>query len=98
RASGRLVRAALLDLRAILAVSLGLEPGQGNEAQRRRVDAVTQPIGARPVGEDVTQVRIGAGRADLDPAHAVGGVDVLGDVLGLDRLDEAGPPGARIEL
>src|SRR2546428_6412746 len=43
-------------------------------------------------------MRVTPGGADFHPTHAVRGVAVLRDVVRLDRLDEARPAGARVEL
>jgi len=54
--------------------------------------------GRRAIGEDVTQVRIAACTQNLDPHHAVAGVAPRRDVFVGDRLEKAGPAGARLEL
>src|SRR4051794_30227020 len=66
--------------------------------KRERVDAPAQAGRRRPIREDVPQVRV-AGRAQrLLAGHAVGGVALDVDrVLG-DRLEEARPAGAGLEL
>ena len=70
-----------------------------DEAQRRRVDAVAQAAAvARPVVEDVAEVAVGAARAHLGADHAVRAVAQLLDVRRLDRLGEARPAAARLEL
>src|SRR5260221_6227696 len=66
------LRLPSLEERAVPAVPFGFELGDGNEAERRRVDAIAQAGRARTVGEEVTKMRIPAGRAHVHPAHAVG--------------------------
>src|SRR5438876_4962142 len=87
-----------LEERAVLAVAGFFELIGGNEAEGRGVDAVAQTRRRGTVVEEVTQVRVGAGRAHLHAAHAVRGVGELGDVGGFERPHEARPPGAGIEL
>src|SRR5688572_33253036 len=41
---------------------------------------------------------VAAGAGDLGAHHAVTRVGYLGHAVGLDRLEEAGPAGARLEL
>src|SRR4051794_9027042 len=48
--------------------------GSRLEVERERVDAVPLPGRLRPVREDVAEVRVARGAADLDAAHAVGRV------------------------
>src|SRR5690606_30907035 len=68
------------------------------EAQRRRVDAVAQAGGRRPVLEDVAEMRI-AGRAQhLDAAHAMARVHAPRDPALVDRRPPAGPAAARLVL
>ena len=62
------------------------------------VDAVAQAGRTRAVLEDVAQVRIAVLRAHFDAPHAVADVGVIDDMLGFDRLREARPTGARLEL
>src|SRR5215470_7404042 len=88
----------LLEERTVLAVPFLFELGDRDEAKRRRVDAIAEAGGAGTVGEQVTQVRVAARGAHLDPSHTVGVVGVLGHVCRHDRLDEARPPGAGVEL
>src|SRR5687768_3964620 len=68
------------------------------QAERGRVDAVAQPGRRRAVREQVAQVGVAAAASHLDPPHAVAVVLVQPDVLAVDRLPEARPAGARVEL
>ena len=68
------------------------------ERQRLGVHAVAQSRRPRPVVEDVPEVAVAAGAEDLDPPHAVAAVLFGDDVLVGDRLEEARPAGAGIEL
>src|SRR5688572_13716451 len=52
----------------------------------------------RAVVEEVAQVGVAAGAADLGPAHAVGAVVEQLDGVGRDRFGEAGPAGPGVEL
>ena len=62
------------------------------EVERRGVDteALTRRIGS--VVEDVAEVAVAGGTADLDPAHPVGRVDLRAHVL-VVGLEETRPPG-----
>ena len=66
--------------------------------QRCRIHAVAQAGRRRPVVEDVAQVGIAAAAQRLDANHAEAAVLALHDVGGGDRLPEARPAGAGIEL
>src|SRR5262245_47860756 len=88
----------LVEQRLVLPVSRFLELRDGNESQRGRVDAIAQARRPGTVREQVAEVRVGVGRAHLHPLHAVRVVGVLGHVGFLERLREARPAGARIEL
>src|SRR5262249_9444715 len=59
------LRLHFLEERAVLAVPFLFELRGGNEAERGGVDAVTQASRARAVGEEMSQVRVAAGRAHL---------------------------------
>src|SRR5690606_19456492 len=60
--------------------------------------AVAQTPGLGTVGEDVAQVAPAVGAADLGPDHPVGVVRERLHLLGVHRLEEAGPAGARLVL
>ena len=68
------------------------------ELQGCRVEAVALAGGWRTVVEHVSEVRTAAGAVDLRADHAVTVIHVTRDVLGIDRLIEARPAGARMEL
>src|SRR6266540_4325875 len=67
-------------------------------AERDRVHAVAQPRRRRAVLEDVAEVPVAAGAADLDAAHAVRVVDPLRHRVGGDGVRERRPAGAGLEL
>src|SRR5690606_28271191 len=88
-----------LHLVQIRAVALLLHPLAGDEAQRRRVDAVSQAAALRgTIREHVAQVAVAVGRADLGADHAVAGVAQLAHVRRLQRPGEARPAAMRVEL
>ena len=60
-----------LEERRVLAVALGRELVDRDEAQRRRVDAVARVRRRRAVVEHVAEVRLAGARAHLGPHHAV---------------------------
>src|SRR5690349_15260342 len=62
-------RLRLLEQRQVAPVPLRFQAVHRNEAQRRRVDTVTQLRRLGAVVEHVAQVRIGLGRPDLRPFH-----------------------------
>lgn len=70
----------------------------GDEAEGSGVDAVAFAGGLRAVVENVAEVGIGTGAADLVADHSVGvvGADFYSGVL--DGFGETGPAGAGIEF
>ena len=89
---------ALLEQRQVLAVAFFGEVFLGDEAQRRAVDAVALTGGCRAVVEDVAEVAVAVLAADFGAARHQLSVDVLADVLLVDRLGEARPSGAAVVL
>src|SRR5213076_1061260 len=87
-----------LKQRQVALVPLRLQALDRNEAQRSRVDAVAQPRRRRTVVEQMSQVRISVGRSYLGPHHEERPIGLLADVRVLERLREARPPRARLEL
>src|SRR6186997_303947 len=67
-------------------------------AQRNGVDAEAQPARWRPVGKHVAQVRVADVAGRLDALHAVAFVEVISDDALLERLREARPTRAAVEL
>src|SRR5215472_12804135 len=68
-----------------------------HEAQRSRIDAVTQAAAiARSVRENVAEMAIAMRRTHFRPDHAVVGVAQLIHVCRLDRLSETRPSAARL--
>ena len=53
-----------------------------HELQHVTVDAIALAARFRAVVEDVAEVDAGTGAADFDPAHAVGGIHMLGQRTG----------------
>src|SRR6266545_1071692 len=68
------------------------------ERERRRIDAITKPGRRRPVGKDMTQVRVADVADDLGALHSHRGVALLAYVGGIERLEVARPAATRIEL
>src|SRR5207249_4148050 len=73
-------------------------PGRGDEPEGRRVQAVAQAGGRRAVGKHVTEVAVTPPAADLGADHPGTRVADGSDVIGIERLEEAGPARARLEL
>src|SRR6185436_19728212 len=71
---------------------------RGLEVEGRRVHAVAKAGRLGTVVEHVPQVRVAASAADLVPLHEQGAVLADLDVLLRDRIPEAGPARARLEL
>src|SRR5712671_4930253 len=69
-----------------------------DEVHRDRVEAVALAGRRRAIGEDVAEVAATAGASDLGAGHAVAMVLDERDLGAVDRLEEAGPAGARLEL
>src|SRR5262245_16727728 len=69
-----------------------------HELHRHRVQAIAPARRPRAVVEHVAEVAVAAAAADLGADHAVALVDQLRDVIGIERLSEARPAGARLEL
>src|SRR5256885_1530680 len=69
----------------------------GRERQRQAVHAVAQARGLGAVVEDMAQVAAAAAAMHLGAQHAVGAVLARGHGL-VQRLPEAGPAGAAVEL
>src|SRR5882757_10856681 len=67
------------------------------EDQRRRIHAVPPASRRRAIVKHVSEVRVTPGARDSRP-HAKTVVLQLGNIFPRDRLPEAGPTGARIEL
>src|SRR5687767_7709009 len=67
-------------------------------AQRNGVDAEPEAARRRPVGKHVTQVRVADVAGRLDALHAVARVEVVRDDASLERLREARPARAAVEL
>ena len=70
-----------------------------NEAQRRRIDAVTQAAAiARAIFEDMAEMAVARSRAHFGAGHAMRHVAQLIHVRRLDRPGEARPAAAGFEL
>src|SRR5690606_4332331 len=96
RARSSLVFLHLVQVRA---VALFLHPRAGNEAQRRRIDAVSQAAAVRwAIREHVAEMAVAVAGAHLGADHAVAGVAQFPDVRRLQRPGEAGPAAMRVEL
>src|ERR1051326_4570574 len=68
------------------------------EVEAGRVDAVALAARVRAVVEEVPEVGVAGGAADLGADHAVLAVLDLLDLAAVDGRPEAGPPGAGVEL
>src|SRR5437868_3333010 len=84
--------------RQILAVSLCFEAVHWDEAHSRGIHAVAQPARAWAIIEQVSEMRIRLRRAHLDATHEEGVVLLLLYVRWLQRLGEARPARAGLEL
>src|SRR2546422_4435395 len=73
-------------------------PARGYELERRRVQAVAQAGRRRAVGKHVTEVAVTPSAADLGTDHPGTRVADGSDVVGIERLEEAGPARTRLEL
>src|ERR1700738_1711836 len=83
-----------LEQSQVLPVTLGLQPGDGNEAHRRRVHAVPQTGRSGTVVEDVAEMGVGGGRAHLRATKAREVVCLCPDVRRIERSRKAWPSGA----
>src|SRR5699024_266337 len=71
--------------------------GFGFELQCCAVDAVPKPASIGwAIGEDVAEMGIASGTADLGADHAVGAVFDFDDGIGVHRVDEARPTTAGV--
>src|SRR5207245_10584640 len=68
------------------------------ELQRGGVEAVAMTGRRWPVGEHVPEVTVAAPATDLDALHAVRAVAQEREVVGVERLVERRPAGARAGL
>src|SRR5690242_17227404 len=68
------------------------------ELQRRRVDAVADPRGVRPVGEEMAEVAAAVRAHHLGADHAEAHVRLLVDRLAARRRVERGPAAAGVVL
>lgn len=68
------------------------------EFQCRRVEAIAQPRGWWAIFENVAQVGIASAAHHFHAAHEQRIIHDQRDMVFIDRLPEAGPAGARIEL
>src|SRR6476619_1969345 len=68
------------------------------ERQADGVDAVALAGRRRSIGKDVALVRAAAGADYLCPDHAIAGVANIFEMIGRERLGEAWPAGAALEL
>src|SRR5262249_13463148 len=87
-----------LEEREILLVSLLLQLLDRDESQGRRVHAVALTGRRRPVIEHVAQVRVAVRRTDLGTLREESPVDLLANVVRIERPSEARPTGAGIVL
>ena len=66
------------------------------EIERGRVDAIAQPVGAGPVGEDMAKMAFARLAAHFGALHAVAAVGDLVDRFAFDRGGEARPARAAV--
>src|SRR6185437_944424 len=69
-----------------------------HQLERRRIHAIAQPGRVRPVGKDVTEMRVAFGAQRLGAGHEMAVIGPGGDRLVVRRLEEAWPAGAGIEF
>lgn len=72
--------------------------GSCDETQGHRIHAIAQAGGLRAIVEHVSQVAVAAGAADRGTPHAKAAVANLHHVAAGNRLPEAGPASAGVEL
>ena len=70
----------------------------GSEREAHRIDAIALSGRRRPIGEDMSLMRAAARADDLGPDHAVAGVADVFEVTFGERLREARPARAALEL
>ena len=75
-----------------------LERLRGDELSDNAVDAVSESGGLGAVIEDMPLMALASGAVDFGPCHKEFGVGACLDHAGIDRLPEARPAGAAIEL
>lgn len=68
------------------------------ELQRGGIQAISQARRFRSIRENVAQVAIAAGAANLDTDHAVAIVFDIRNVFWVERLEETRPAGARFKF
>lgn len=90
----RQIQPRLLEKLEVLAVALSDELVDRNKHHGRRIHAVAQARGLRPVVKYVAEVRVSVCGADFVTHIAQLRIRVLLDVLGFERTRKAGPSGA----
>jgi len=78
--------------------TLLVKPGPGVQIEGRAVDAVAHPGRVGTVREDVAEVRAALVTHHLGAVHVVAVVIFLANGSEVERLEEAGPPRAGLEL
>ena len=87
----RLKVSVLFEKLDIIAVTFGLEFVDGNESERGRVHAVPQSGWLRTIVEDMYEMSVALGTADLGPDHTQRAIGLLDHNVRIDRLSETWP-------
>jgi hypothetical protein len=90
--------AALFKKLDIIAITFGLEFVDGNEAERGRIHTVPQAGWLWTIVENMSQMSVAFGAADLGPDHTEGSIPLLDNGVRIDRFSKTWPPGPRVEL
>src|SRR5690606_20743854 len=91
-------KAVQRDHRRVANKKPGIRASFPPKLEAHRVDAIPQAGRLRAVGEDVAEMPAAFCAGDLDAVHAVAEVVVLFDLRAVDRVPEARPATAGVEL
>src|ERR1700730_19408860 len=89
---------ALFEKLDIIAVTFGLEFVDGNESERGRVHTVPQSGWLRTIVEDMSEMSVALGAADLGPDHTQRSIGLLDHDVRIDRLGKTWPASPGVEL
>jgi len=89
---------ALFEKLDVVAVTFGLEFVDGNESERGRVHTVPESGWLRTIVEDMSEMSVALGAADLGPDHTQRSIGLLEDDFRIDRLGKTWPTSTRVEL
>src|SRR4029077_12233076 len=94
----RVLRGGVLEQREVLTVTFGDQPIDRNKPERGGVHAKPGAGRRWAVVEQVAEVGVAVRRPHFGTYHEQRAIHVLADVAGLERLGEARPARARVEL